>query len=179
MCFVGACSALRGGGTRASGRAPFSRAPAASARFGLLVFGIALRGHGWRITYLGADTPPESLQESIPVLAPSAVVLAVTVTADAQAVGDGLGRGAPRLAVGGRGATPGLAAKLERRCWTAIRLPPPTGSPPPARATDRDLARPRGGGLRRLGGAAYAGSVLLTRPVTISTRSRSAGTRSS
>jgi DNA-binding transcriptional MerR regulator/methanogenic corrinoid protein MtbC1 len=79
---------------------------------GLLAFGIALRGHGWRITYLGADTPPESLQESIRVLAPNAVVLAMTVTADAEAVDDSLGRGAPRLAIGGRGATPRLAAKL-------------------------------------------------------------------
>jgi hypothetical protein len=64
---------------------------------GLLAFGIALRGHGWRITYLGADTPPESLQQSIAALGPSAVILAVTVTADAQAVGDGLpGRSAGR-----------------------------------------------------------------------------------
>jgi DNA-binding transcriptional MerR regulator len=79
---------------------------------GLLAFGIALRGHGWRITYLGADTPTESLQESIAVLAPNAVVLAVTVSADAQAVDGSLGRGAPTLAIGGRGATPQLAAKL-------------------------------------------------------------------
>lgn len=79
---------------------------------GLLVFGIALRGHGWRITYLGADTPPESLQESIAALAPSAIVLAVTVKADARMVGDGLGPGARLVAIGGRSATPELAAKL-------------------------------------------------------------------
>ena len=79
---------------------------------GLLAFGIALRGHGWRITYLGADTPPESLQESIAALAPSAVVLAVTVPAEAQAVGDGLAQGGRLVAIGGRGATPELAAKV-------------------------------------------------------------------
>ena len=79
---------------------------------GLICFGIALRGHGWRITYLGADTPPESLQESIAALAPSAIVLAVTVKADVRIVGDGLGQGAPLLAIGGRSATPELAARL-------------------------------------------------------------------
>ncbi len=79
---------------------------------GLICFGIALRGHGWRITYLGADTPPESLQESIAALAPRAIVLAVTVKADARIVGDGLGQGARLVAIGGRSANPELAAKL-------------------------------------------------------------------
>jgi len=31
---------------------------------GLICFGIALRGHGWRITYLGADTPQSTLIEA-------------------------------------------------------------------------------------------------------------------
>lgn len=46
----------------------------------LLCFGLALRGRGWRITYLGADTPVPSLVEAASTLAPHAVVVSGTVT---------------------------------------------------------------------------------------------------
>ena len=45
---------------------------------GLICFGIALRGHGWRITYLGADTPQTTLVETAAQLAPDIIVLAAT-----------------------------------------------------------------------------------------------------
>jgi DNA-binding transcriptional MerR regulator/methylmalonyl-CoA mutase cobalamin-binding subunit len=45
---------------------------------GLLIFGIALREHGWRITFLGADTPSDTLVETVGRLAPAAVVIAIT-----------------------------------------------------------------------------------------------------
>ena len=38
---------------------------------GLICFGIALRGHGWRITYLGADTPQSTLIEAAAQLTPN------------------------------------------------------------------------------------------------------------
>lgn len=79
---------------------------------GLLAFGIALRGRGWRITYLGADTPWESLRESVSALAPAAVVLAMTVDTDARAVGDGIGDATRMVAIGGRAASPALAERL-------------------------------------------------------------------
>ena len=43
---------------------------------GLLCFGLALRARGWRITYLGADTPVPSLLEVTDSLRPARVVLA-------------------------------------------------------------------------------------------------------
>jgi DNA-binding transcriptional MerR regulator len=45
----------------------------------LVCFGLALRGHGWRISYLGADTPIASLAETLRTLAPDAVVVSGTV----------------------------------------------------------------------------------------------------
>ena len=45
----------------------------------LVCFGLALRGHGWRISYLGADTPVASLAEALRTLAPDAVVVSGTV----------------------------------------------------------------------------------------------------
>jgi methanogenic corrinoid protein MtbC1 len=46
----------------------------------LLSFGLVLRGHGWRISYLGADTPVASIVDAATTLAPDAVVVSGTVT---------------------------------------------------------------------------------------------------
>jgi DNA-binding transcriptional MerR regulator len=46
----------------------------------LVCFGLALRGHGWRISYLGADTPVSSLVDASRTLAPDAVVISGTVS---------------------------------------------------------------------------------------------------
>src|SRR6186997_972633 len=45
----------------------------------LVGFGLALRGHGWRISYLGADTPVASLVEAAHELSPDVVVVSGTV----------------------------------------------------------------------------------------------------
>jgi methanogenic corrinoid protein MtbC1 len=45
----------------------------------LVAFGLALRGHGWRIGYLGADTPAASLVGAARELSPDAVVVSGTV----------------------------------------------------------------------------------------------------
>jgi methanogenic corrinoid protein MtbC1 len=42
---------------------------------GLVMFGLALRERGWRITYLGPDTPIETLAAAAEMLAPEAVIL--------------------------------------------------------------------------------------------------------
>jgi DNA-binding transcriptional MerR regulator len=42
---------------------------------GLIAFGLALRARGWRIAYLGADTPLESVERASDSLAPDLVVL--------------------------------------------------------------------------------------------------------
>lgn len=45
----------------------------------LLGFGLVLRGYGWRISYLGADTPVASIVEAAESLAADAVVVSGTV----------------------------------------------------------------------------------------------------
>ena len=46
---------------------------------GLLCFGIGLRDHGWRITYLGADTPLETLADAAARLGPDLVVVGAEI----------------------------------------------------------------------------------------------------
>ncbi len=46
----------------------------------LVGFGLVLREHGWRISYLGADTPVESVLEAARSLKPEAVVVSGTVS---------------------------------------------------------------------------------------------------
>ena len=45
----------------------------------VLLFGVVLRTHGWRITFLGADTPVASLVDTVRAISPDAVVVAGTV----------------------------------------------------------------------------------------------------
>jgi methanogenic corrinoid protein MtbC1 len=45
----------------------------------LIMLGLALRTHGWRVSYLGADTPVESLLEAVEELRPDAVVVSGTL----------------------------------------------------------------------------------------------------
>ena len=64
----------RGAGPRAVLACP----PGERHDLGLVIFGLALRELGWRITFLGADTPPDTLDETVRRLQPQALVLAVT-----------------------------------------------------------------------------------------------------
>ena len=64
----------RGAGPRAVLACP----PGERHDLGLVIFGLALRELGWRITFLGADTPPDTLVETVRRLEPEALVLAVT-----------------------------------------------------------------------------------------------------
>ena len=67
---------LARGWDRGSGpRAVLAGPPEERHDLGLLIFGLALREHGWRITFLGGDTPLETLAETVQQLAPDAVVL--------------------------------------------------------------------------------------------------------
>jgi MerR family transcriptional regulator, light-induced transcriptional regulator len=45
----------------------------------VLLFGVVLRTYGWRITFLGADTPVASLAETVRAIRPDVVVVAGTV----------------------------------------------------------------------------------------------------
>jgi DNA-binding transcriptional MerR regulator len=50
-------------------------APGEQHELGLLVFGVALRRRGWRITYLGTDSPIEAVADLFRSLAPAVIVL--------------------------------------------------------------------------------------------------------
>jgi len=56
----------------------------------LLCFGLALRGRGWRIAYLGADTPVSSVVEAARALSPDAVVVSGTVVGVYDGIADNL-----------------------------------------------------------------------------------------
>lgn len=58
-------------------RALLACAPGEQHDLALIVFGLALRERGWRITYLGPDTPIDSLENAARTLEPAAVVIAV------------------------------------------------------------------------------------------------------
>jgi MerR family transcriptional regulator, light-induced transcriptional regulator len=59
-------------------RALLACAPGEQHDLALIVFGLALRERGWRITYLGPDTPIDSVENAARTLEPAAVVIAVT-----------------------------------------------------------------------------------------------------
>jgi MerR family transcriptional regulator, light-induced transcriptional regulator len=72
---------------------------------GLLCFGLCLREHGWRIAYLGPDTPIETLEETVGRIGPRAVVLAVSQRerlSEAKGLLGSLARRVP-VALGGAG----------------------------------------------------------------------------
>jgi DNA-binding transcriptional MerR regulator len=52
----------------------------------LLAFGLVLREHGWRISYLGADTPVASVVEAARTLAPDAVVVSGTTSGTLEGI---------------------------------------------------------------------------------------------
>jgi DNA-binding transcriptional MerR regulator len=81
---------------------------------GLLCFGLALRSRGWRITYLGADTPMATLFELAGSLRPARVVLASVRGDTYLAAGDVLSELARQvpLALAGAGAAVPAVAEL-------------------------------------------------------------------
>jgi DNA-binding transcriptional MerR regulator len=57
---------------------------------GLICFGLALRAYGWRITYLGADTPLYTLIETANLLQPALVVVSAAISGLTQSALGGL-----------------------------------------------------------------------------------------
>jgi DNA-binding transcriptional MerR regulator/methylmalonyl-CoA mutase cobalamin-binding subunit len=81
---------------------------------GLLCFGLALRSRGWRITYLGADTPVHGILEVASVVDPARIVLSSVDGGVLTRAAESLAPIAAkhRLAIAGAGATPGHARRL-------------------------------------------------------------------
>jgi MerR family transcriptional regulator, light-induced transcriptional regulator len=81
---------------------------------GLLCFGLVLREHGWRITYLGADTPIGDIAGTLDELSPAIVVLAAMTPQRFLDNADELAALAAqaRVGIGGAGASAALATRL-------------------------------------------------------------------
>src|SRR5829696_1174335 len=81
---------------------------------GLIAFGLVLRERGWRIAYLGPDTPIETILDAARRLDPAAIVLAAVAAQPFEAVAaeiTELARHAPVM-IGGEGADDELAERL-------------------------------------------------------------------
>jgi MerR family transcriptional regulator, light-induced transcriptional regulator len=92
-------------------------APGEQHDISLLAFGLILRSHGWRILFLGADTPLFTIHQTARTTAPTAIVLVTFETALIKAEGPALRRIA-RLAplfLSGPGAPPALTGQLRIR----------------------------------------------------------------
>src|SRR4051812_45865402 len=80
----------RGWSRHGSRRAVLACVPGEYHRLGLLVFGLALRDLGWRITYLGADPSIGAVEDAADAVAADAVVLACALPQNLIAAADDL-----------------------------------------------------------------------------------------
>jgi cobalamin-dependent methionine synthase I len=73
---------------------------------GLIVFGLALRNRGWRIDFLGSDTPTTSLVEASRAIQPTLLVISAAAQEHLSPLRSQLGELARtyRLAIAGAGA---------------------------------------------------------------------------
>ena len=91
-------------------RAVLACAPGEQHDLGLIAFGLTLNRRGWRITYLGPDTPVDSLVDAAARLEPDLVVVTATTKRRLTPLVDALTAlsSKTRVAVAGSGATAGL-----------------------------------------------------------------------
>jgi DNA-binding transcriptional MerR regulator len=107
----------RGWGDGHGPRAVLACPPGEHHDLALMMFGIVLHRSGWRIDYLGINTPVEELTGTVDARHPDLVVLAVTLPETLEPLTAHLtvlARRAP-LALAGPGATPRLAAAVKAR----------------------------------------------------------------
>ena len=104
----------RGWGRGAGPQALLACAPGERHELGLIAFGLGLRERGWRIVYLGPDTPLETVRELSASLAADAAVIVTTTAAHLEgerAALAALARSVP-LWLAGAGAGAELAATV-------------------------------------------------------------------
>jgi MerR family transcriptional regulator, light-induced transcriptional regulator len=91
--------------------------PGEQHELGLLTFGITLHRRGWRIVYLGPDTPIASIYDAAAGVTPDLIVLAATMPGPLAAHADAIAALAGRtlVALGGAGATAELAGRTGAR----------------------------------------------------------------
>jgi DNA-binding transcriptional MerR regulator len=107
----------RGWGSGHGPRAVLACPPGELHDMGLMIFGIVLNRHGWRIDYFGMSTPVEDLERSVEATRPDLVVLAATrpeILEPLRPQLAALARRAP-LALAGAGATLEIASAVGAR----------------------------------------------------------------
>lgn len=84
---------------------------------GLLCCGLALHRRGWRVTYLGPDTPVQALASAVEAIDPAIVVIGAVQRHPLRLAAPALAELAERvtIAVGGAGASPELATAAGAR----------------------------------------------------------------
>jgi DNA-binding transcriptional MerR regulator len=95
-------------------RAVLACAPGELHEIGLICFGLSLRARGWRITYLGADTPVQSIEDNLADGPPRITVVAAVSADRFGAARDELARMARKteVAIAGAGADERTAKRL-------------------------------------------------------------------
>ena len=124
--------AIARGWDRGSGpRALLACAPGELHDLPLIAFGLALADRGWRISFLGPDTPIESISDAGAVLHPEAVVIAATIGDGLEPVSRALRTIArtTRLYLAGRGVQPALAKRVGATMLAGDPVGPPQSSP--------------------------------------------------
>lgn len=115
---------------------------------GLICFGLALRSNGWRITFLGPDTPLLTIAATASLLRPALVVLTAVIRPAPNALGRHLAAisaHAPLALAGGgvneRDAATAGARFLAGDPYTAATTIAAEASTPPLAATRRTITR--------------------------------------
>ena len=113
-CYADACSGSRAAGAVEPGRPRCSPAPREQHDLPLLLFGIALREAGWRIAFLGADSPIATIESAAASVPATAVVLAAVTPERLNTVEPELTAltSRTRVAIGGAGAEPALVERM-------------------------------------------------------------------
>ena len=107
----------RGWGDGSGPRAILACPPGEQHDLALMIFGVTLNRHGWRIDYLGVDTPIEELTRTAAARPPDLVVVAVTQPGTLEPLAAELATLADTvpLALAGAGAAAQLAAAVGAR----------------------------------------------------------------
>ena len=98
-------------------RALLACPPGEGHHLGLSCFGLAMRARGWRVTFLGAETPFETIAETVAELEPDVTALSAVDAARFASAEDELADLASRtsLLLAGMGAGPRIAERVGAR----------------------------------------------------------------
>lgn len=104
----------RGWGRGVGPHALLAAPPGEQHDLGLVVFGLALRDQGWRVTFLGADTPVDTIADAARRTRPDVVVIATLMPSRLEPQSDAIGGLADqwRVVISGAGASRDLAATV-------------------------------------------------------------------